>query len=237
MSIFDRLFRRTKALELSGTTDWHCHILPGVDDGIQDMDDALTVLAGYEAVGIERVWLTPHIMEDVPNTTAALRERFEELKAYYHGPVELHLASENMMDGLFAERLEADDLLPIGESGNTLLVETSYFNAPYNLFETLERIKSKGYYPLLAHPERYVYIDKLATYKRMRDMGVRFQLNIMSLCGHYGPMVKQKAKRLLECGYIDLAGSDLHRPEHLEIIKSMSLPKAQIEALKLIKDR
>ena len=62
-----------------GATDWHSHILPGVDDGIQTLEDSLDVLAYYEKIGIKEVWLTPHIMEDMPNTIEELRERYEEL--------------------------------------------------------------------------------------------------------------------------------------------------------------
>ena len=62
-----------------GATDWHSHILPDVDDGIQTMEDSLAVLAYYEKIGIREVWLTPHIMEDIPNMVEDLRERFQEL--------------------------------------------------------------------------------------------------------------------------------------------------------------
>ena len=110
-----------------GFIDWHSHILPGVDDGIKRMSDSLEVLRFYEDLGIRHVWLTPHIMEDYPNTTAELRARFEELKKEWNGKVELHLAAENMLDTLFEERLEAGDFLPIGEDGRHLLVETSYY--------------------------------------------------------------------------------------------------------------
>ena len=106
---------------LNGFVDWHCHILPGVDDGLPTMEDALSVLAEYERRGIAQVWLTPHIMEDIPNTTAALRTRFAELTEAYKGGVQLHLAAENMLDALFEERLAARDLLPIGPSRNKLL--------------------------------------------------------------------------------------------------------------------
>lgn len=96
-----------------GFTDWHSHILPGVDDGVQTMDESLEILHLYEELGVKTVWLTPHIMEDIPNTTAYLRERFAELKAAYDGRIELHLAAENMLDNLFEERLENNDLLPL----------------------------------------------------------------------------------------------------------------------------
>ena len=77
-----------------GTTDWHCHILPGVDDGVRTTEYALEVLSYYEQTGIREVWLTPHIMEDVPNETGQLRARFAEFKTAYTGPIRLHLAAE-----------------------------------------------------------------------------------------------------------------------------------------------
>lgn len=225
MSLFSRIFNKSVPLSLNGMTDWHCHILPGVDDGVETMEDSLDILRQYEEIGIKEVWLTPHIMEDVPNTTQALKARFAELKDAYKGSVVLHLAAENMMDNLFKERLDDDNLLTIGDNGKMLLVETSYFSAPINLFKILENIKAKGFYPLLAHPERYSYIDSSSTYKRMKDMGVKFQLNIMSLCGHYGPAAKEKAQRIIKEGWADYFGTDLHRPEHLHILRNLKVEK------------
>ena len=212
-------FTHKRTLEESGFfrgfTDWHCHILPGVDDGVQTMEEALWILAEYERLGVKAVWLTPHIMEDMPNTTGHLRERFTELQTTWQGGVTLHLASENMLDNLFEERLEKNDLLPIGEDGRHLLVETSYFNPPMGLHNILLRIKSKGYYPVLAHPERYMYMDE-AEYRRLKSMAVQFQLNLFSLYGLYGKGVRKKASWLQKEGMYDYTGTDLHRLEVLQ---------------------
>ena len=215
------LFRKKQSLEESGFfrdfTDWHCHILPGVDDGVQSMDEALQILAEYERLGIKKVWLTPHIMEDMPNTTRHLRERFNELKAVYQGNVVLNLASENMFDNLFEERLNKNDLLPIGKEGKHLLVETSYFNPPIGLHNIFLRINSKGYFPILAHPERYLYMDE-NEYKQLKAMGVKFQLNLFSILGLYGKDVKEKAKSLKCRRMYEYIGTDLHQ---VEILNSM----------------
>ena len=182
-------FKKRYSLQESGIfqgfTDWHSHILPGVDDGIQTIEEALQILAEYERLGIREVWLTPHIMEDIPNTTAYLRKRFTELQTVYTGPINLHLAAENMLDNLFEERLEKNDLLPLGENNDHLLVETSYFSPPIGLSDFLLRIKSKGYIPILAHPERYNYMDE-NDYQQLKGLNVKFQLNLFSLVVHTG---------------------------------------------------
>lgn len=207
-------FRKRQTLAQSGFfhgfVDWHCHILPGVDDGVQTMDEALHILAAYERLGIREVWLTPHIMEDIPNPTARLRERFAELLAAYKGNVVLNLAAENMLDKLFEERLEQGDLLPLGKDGRHLLVETSYFNPPMGLDDILRRIQAKGYYPLLAHPERYIYMEE-NDYARLKSMHIKFQLNLFSLMDLYGKEVRKRAKELQNKGMYDYIGTDLHR--------------------------
>ena len=207
-------FRKKQTLGESGFfrgfTDWHCHILPGVDDGVQTMDEALQILAEYERLGVKEVWLTPHIMEDIPNTTEKLRDRFTELRTAYRGSVTLYLASENMLDNLFEERLEKNDFLPIGKDGKHLLVETSYFNPPMGLSNILLRIKAKGYYPILAHPERYMYMNE-TDYKRLNSMNVKFQLNQFSLLGLYGKDVQKRAKTLQKQGLYNYIGTDLHQ--------------------------
>lgn len=211
-----------------GFTDWHSHILPGVDDGVQTIEESLAILRLYEDLGVKDVWLTPHIMEDMPNTVMHLRKRFAELRTAYAGRIGLHLAAENMIDALFEERLSAGELLPLGEGGDHLLVETSYFNPPVGLDGILKRIGSKGYYPVLAHPERYVYMGH-EDYERLRRMGVKFQLNVPSLVGLYGPDVKSKAEWLLEDGYYHLVGTDTHRLQVLEEMLMRKLPKSMIQ--------
>ena len=202
------IFRKKNIVLPPLKIDCHSHILPGVDDGIHTMEDSLRVLKEYENLGIGEVWLTPHVMEDIPNTTESLQKRFSELQDAYDGPIILHLAAEYMLDGLFTDRLAAGDLLLM--DGHPL-VETSYFNPPIDFFEILEQIKSSGYFPVLAHPERYMYMDK-KQYVRLRDMGVLFQMNIGSFAGIYGSDAKERARKLYEGGfYSEYRGTDLHR--------------------------
>ena len=219
-----------------GATDWHSHILPGVDDGVSSMEHSLKTLKYYETIGISDVWLTPHIMEDIPNQTEDLRNRFEELQAAYNGTVNLHLAAENMIDNLFYDRLANRDLLPIGPKGDHLLVETSYFQPPLNLYDTLQRIREIGYQPILAHPERYAYMD-LEDYDKLKRMNIKLQLNLCSLAGGYGPEAQEKALAILAKGYYSFYGSDLHRLDAFKYaVTRKTLKKSTIKQLAGIKN-
>lgn len=231
---------------LQGATDHHSHILPGVDDGVETMDEALHILATYEATGVKTLWLTPHIMEDIPNTPQKLKARFAELQAAYTGNITLHLAAEYMIDNHLRKLLqnhcpscvrgasdavaEGDELLPIGNKGNHLLVETSYYNPPMRFRDTLRQIKSLGYHPVLAHPERYMYMEK-EEYLELHEEGVRFQLNQPSLCGAYGNTVKKRALWLLKNGLYDAIGSDTHCEEGAEFLLESKFDKQGIKLI------
>lgn len=234
----DKVDSIEKSGMLAGMTDWHSHVLPGVDDGIQNIEESLEVLRHFDSLGLDTLWLTPHIMEDYPNTTQDLKSRFEELKKVWTGNLKLRLASENMLDSLFKERLAARDLLPIGENADHLLIETSYFSAPMGFDSIIDSIMSAGYYPLLAHPERYKYMDE-ADYKKLRDKGVKMQLNYVSLVGGYGETARKKSIWLLENGYIDAVGSDVHRlKSNQSLITESPSKKKELEMLlKVAKDK
>lgn len=223
-------FKKIKSLRESGMfqgfTDWHSHILPGVDDGFRKMEDSLRMLSVFEKEGVKRVWLTPHIMEDYPNTPERLKERFDELKSAYTGPVDLKLAAEHMLDSLFSERIKKGEVMPIGEKGEHILVETSYFNPPYGLDEMLESVMAHGLTPLLAHPERYRYMEE-SDYYRLKEQGVLFQTNFASLVGGYGDQARKKAEWLLKEDMVDVAGSDVHRKDFFEHFASESPKKNQ----------
>ena len=193
---------------LTGSTDRHSHILYGVDDGIKTLEDSLAVLAFEESLGVKEVWCTPHVMEDVPNTTETLKARFGQLKSIYDGPIVLNLAAEYMLDNLFEERLEAHDLLTMED--DIVLVEASTIAAPYDFKGTLGRIMSEGYRPLLAHPERYRYLTE-KDYEVFMEMGISFQLNLASLTGYYGESTARKAEWILKKGWYMAIGSDCHR--------------------------
>ncbi len=232
--IFNQKMPSGSTCSLPDGIDYHCHILPGVDDGFQDPSKSLEQLRIYEASGIREVWFTPHIMEDVPNEPKDLRRVFEDFKEKYlldfaqrhpgsqasgaegakpssatdEEPLQLHLAAENMLDALFERRLKAGNLLPLAEK--YLLVETSIFAPPMNFRGLLERIRNKGYTPILAHPERYLYMKK-EDYEALKAQGILFQRNLYSLRGQYGDRVQKRCRQLLKWQMYDFVGTDLHR--------------------------
>ena len=218
---------------LAGATDNHSHILYGVDDGVKTVEESLKILHFYEEAGVETLWLTPHIMEDVPNTTAGLQARFAELQAAYDGPIRLKLAAEYMIDTLYVERLRAQDLLLHG--GDRVLVETSTWSPPIDLWEILDETLKAGYRPLIAHPERDRYMQK-KDYERLRKMGCLMQINLPSIVGVYGETTQEKAQDLLDKGYYIMFGSDCHRFRALDAQTQAKVLKAdalkQLEALK-----
>ena len=218
---------------LDGFRDCHCHLLPGVDDGVKKMDETLRILNLWESQGVKEVWLTPHIMEDIPNKPTELEAKLVEVVNNYDGNIHLHLAAENMLDNLFQTRLEARELMPIGEAGTHLLVETSYYNPPMDMERLMDSIKEKGFTSILAHPERYQYMD-MRDYRMWKQKGVRLQLNVPSLVGAYGPEVERKAEMLLERDMYDYCGSDTHSMRFVEYFLNSKISKKTVTKVRRI---
>lgn len=216
-------------------TDRHSHILFGVDDGVSSLDASLEVLSWLEERGLKTLWLTPHIMEEVPNTTAGLQARFAELLSAYKGGISLHLAAEYMIDSNFEKRMEENDFLQMED--RRVLVETSAWSPPYGLYDILSRLMMAGYNPLLAHPERYLYME-YADYMRLVSMGVQFQLNIPSLSGVYGSRTREVARKLLYNGMYSEVGSDCHNLSSIRrAYESKVFSNSEIDKIKQISER
>ena len=211
MGLFDFLHKKISFAGsglLQGFKDHHSHILFGVDDGVKTLEESLEILSYAESNGVSQIWCTPHIMEEIKTPTLFLQERFAQLKESYKGNISLHLAAEYMLDTEFERRLENRNLLPLYD--DVILVETSVTIPPYNFIEILHDIMSKGYRPMLAHPERSRYLT-MTDYERLDSMGVHFQLNLPSIVGYYGDTAQKKATQMLKNGWYKVAGSDCHR--------------------------
>lgn len=235
MLFFNRHKKLTDTDFFQHYTESHCHILPGVDDGVQEMQETLEILKQYESLGIRDVWITPHVMEDTRNSSSLLKQDFEELlnvwTKYGSGSLQLHLAAEYMLYASFTSILNGGDYLL--HASNRLLVETSYFNPPGNFHSLLQSIKEKGISPLLAHPERYEYMDN-SDYAELKRKGILFQLNLPSLIGYYGKAAKKKAEYLLNKGWYNAIGMDLHSASQLCNVFEAELPVSLIKKIESI---
>jgi len=216
---------------LKGYTDYHSHLLPSVDDGVQDIAETLELLRVMHEQGVAEVWLTPHIMEEIPNLPSDLRARLDELNHAIDQDScpQLHLAAENMLDAGFSLDRASQLVMP----DNHILVETSYFTPPYNMKGVLRDILSAGYYPLLAHPCRYEYMDE-EDYEELRAMNVHFQLNLPVLTGMYGPGAEKKARWLLEHGYYHRTGTDTHSLKNYQCFIRSKVSRKDLSRLQQI---
>ena len=221
---------------LKGMYDVHSHILPGVDDGVQTVEESLQILSFYEEQGVRRVIFTPHIMENYPKNNAKfLRAEFAKFQDIYNGDIELSLAAEHMLDNGFNKHLASSELLCLFD--NYVLVEMSYATATVNYISIISEIMSRGYFVVLAHPERYLYLRK-EEYRELKGMGVMFQLNFPSLLGAYGKSVQERAKWLLKASHYDFVGSDVHKFRHIySILNTGKLSRSHIGIIKDINDK
>lgn len=211
---------KTVTLEWMGV-DMHSHILPGIDDGSRDIGSSISFIRGLNELGINKFICTPHIFTEIyPNSKETIFPVLEQLRVELKNQridVELEAAAEYMMDLDFVELLKNNEILTL--HGKYILVEMSYQVETRNVDQFIFDLNIKGYLPVLAHPERYIYYHhNFEQYYKMREQGCVFQVNLLSLAGYYGKAVKQIALRLLKEKLIDVVGTDLHHVKHLEYI-------------------
>ncbi len=217
--------------------DMHSHLLPGLDDGADTVERSLELVRAMKALGYRKLIMTPHIMSDFyRNTPAGIRERLRMLQSAVKEAgidIELDCAAENYLDEGFIEKLQnGEELLTFGD--NYLLFETSFLNEPFNLKDAIFKMRSFGYKPVLAHPERYNYFyGKFDELVALRELGVLFQPNLNSLVGYYSPAAKKVAERLVDLGLVDFLGSDAHSLKHTDALQRVRSCKYIHKALEL----
>jgi tyrosine-protein phosphatase YwqE len=228
-SWFQAKRKNVYAALFEGMTDVHTHLLPGVDDGAQRLSDSVEMLGFMRELGVKRIYLTPHIMADLPgNTPEALRSKYEAFLKDCPPGLELRLAAEYMLDAGFAS-LVAKGLLTM--SARHVLVETSYFSPPPALIDILYELTLSGFQPLIAHPERYRYMSENDC-RKWKDKGCKLQLNLFSLSGAYGHAAERNARILLKQGLYDHLGSDIHQLlDYRESLSDLSPTRSQLKEL------
>ena len=216
-----------------GACDVHCHLLPGVDDGLATMEKSLHALKKLEARGVKKMVFTPHFMKDYPdNHRASISEKFEAYKAEAAKVcgIELHLAAEYMLDACFMDHFK-EGFLTLDKGGNHVLCETSYMMYEHGITEMIYEIMCAEFQPVIAHPERYEYANR-DNYFRWKDKNYKFQLNLLSLAGAYGGNAVAKSQYMLKEGLYDYVGSDMHGLSNFErFLPEIRLNKKCIEQL------
>ncbi|MDH4404086.1 MAG: histidinol phosphatase [Flavobacterium sp.] len=213
-----------------GTIDIHSHLLPGIDDGATDISNTINLLEGIRKIGFTKCIATPHTLPEIwENTSDGIMETFHTTKNNLEEPLQTmlhHAASEYMINEAFLDRLNSEPLLTIKD--NIVLIEMSYMNPPLALKEIIFEIQIKGYQPLLAHPERYLfYHQNTKMYTTLKELDVKFQMNLLSSVGYYGSKVAIAADFLLKENYIDFVGTDVHHMKHIVAFENKIIVKSE----------
>lgn len=225
MVILDKLFGKRSFYLNPITTDIHSHLVPYIDDGSSNMDESIRLITEMHEQGFRRLITTPHIMGDFfknspENINNGLSKLRTELKTR-NIDVEIDAAAEYYIDEWFLEKIENDEeLLTFGDK--LILVETSYINKPACFETVIFKLKTKGYKPVLAHPERYTYLyEGFKSYESLFDLDIYMQINLVSLLGYYSPASQAFAKKLFDKKMVHFIGTDCHKMKHLEFTRKV----------------
>jgi protein-tyrosine phosphatase len=205
--------------------DMHNHILFGIDDGSKTLENSLEMARQFAALGYSKVIATPHVMADYyPNTRAIISEKAAILKEALKTnsiDLEIEFAAEYYMDEMFLEKIAAGEELLSFHDGH-VLIETSFMNKPMFFNKLVFELKTKGYTPVFAHPERYVYLHQnFSEIEQLAEQGLKLQINLLSLAGYYSPQVKKLAQWMIRNGHYNFLGTDAHTVDQLKLMQEV----------------
>jgi tyrosine-protein phosphatase YwqE len=202
--------------------DIHSHLIPNIDDGAKDMERSIELILSLKEMGYKKLITTPHVSDMFLNSSSDILNSYTNLKRELvkkEIEIDIEVAAEYYADKNFEELLSKRDILTFGEK-KYLLFELSYFTSPQDLESLVYDIKLAGYTPVLAHPERYVYLhNNIETYRNIKSMGVLFQINLTSIVNYYSEEVTKTVKKLILNGMVDFIGSDTHHRQHIKFLK------------------
>ena len=201
-------------------TDYHCHILPGIDDGAQTLDEAVALAGKLVEWGFGRAVCTSHIAYRYRNTSQSVGRACDLLgRALRERGIALELvpsAEYRLLPETWEQVVRNGWFMPWDEK--YILMELP-IRAREQLgglepVREIERVQALGFVPVIAHPERYAYLS-FAELQDFCSRGALLQVNYPSLCGKYGEETRQRAQTLCEGGYASFYGTDLHSAEYV----------------------
>lgn len=213
--------------------DIHCHILPGVDDGARDLDVSLAMATRAVEDGIDVIIATPHWpLDEEPVPASRILELTAEVQAALDEekiPLRLVPGHECAITPELPDALAKGGALGFGGKVRYALLETPYHHLPFYLREIVFQVQSRGFAPVIAHPERNPIIQndpsQLEEYVRS---GCLVQVTAGSLTGQWGGASKKAGFALFRRGLAHIIASDAHSPN--------SRPPVLSEARKLLAD-
>lgn len=208
--------------------DLHSHLVPDVDDGARSLDGALKAVGRLVDEGVERIVTTPHVDASVVRDPARLEARMDQVDQAFDDlrsgvaaafpELTLGRGFEIMLDDPFPDL--SDPRLRLAGT-RFVLVEWPRLRIPPSTPEVIERIRERGWIPVIAHPERYASVLRnFSIVGAWRRAGACLQMNHGSLLGRYGDEARTAARRLLEGGWVDILSSDFHARPHLSTFVS-----------------
>ncbi len=196
--------------------DIHCHILPGIDDGAQDIAQSLALLEQMRDQGVQAAICTPHINppafnNELSNIQACFAQNRKQLET---SGVKLAFAAEVRVHADLPFQMNRIPLLkghkPQGGSQDYLLLELPTREYPVVTDMICEWLMDEGIQPIIAHPERNHILQSSTKFKQLKRKGLWFQLTAGSLLGDFGPSSQQAAHEMLELDAVELVASDSH---------------------------
>ena len=196
--------------------DFHSHILPGIDDGAKNLEQSIAMVNEAKKVGFTKIISTSHYMENYYECNEKNRkELLEQVQKNVNG-IELCLGNEIYITNNIIELLQNGQASSINGTKYVLFEFPLITTRPMNDKEVIYRLVENGYIPIIAHPERYPFIQENPDYLyKLEEMGALFQANYGSIIGMYGLKAKKTLKILLKNNLISFFGSDAHRPEQV----------------------
>ena len=174
--------------------DFHTHIIPNIDDGSRNIDETFNLIQEAKNAGFEGIVLTSHYMENYYETGVKERD------------IWVKVIKDNIMDLLIEGKASTIN------NTSYVLFEMPLNAEPMNLYNVIYSLQENKLIPILAHPERYSFIQKEPEFVyELIEKGVLMQANYGSILGQYGEKAKIIVKKLLSGNMIHFLGTDVHR--------------------------